>query len=122
MTVGKEMIEKRFDKSEMKTKYNLIFEVAPWPRNKAIMLFRVGTCEGQWLSTNEAYCIMSIVNNSPGNGHLEDVFQWFESSCKRDGKALIVLELMNERFKKHLLTKRGFSDMGKDNVIKEKFL
>lgn len=61
---------------------------------------------------------ISVINSQPGNGHLDDVFQWFESSCKRDKKALIVMELMNERFKKHLLEKRGFSDMGKDNVIK----
>lgn len=104
----------------MKTKHKLPFEVAPWDRqpNGPIQLFRVGTCDGQWMSTENAYCLISVINSKPGNGHLEDVFQWFESSCKRDGKALIVMEVMNERFKKHLLTKRGFSDMGKDNVIK----
>lgn len=106
----------------MKTKHNLSFEVAPWPRNKAISLFRVGTCKGQWYSTENAYCIVSVINNVPGNGHLDDVFEWFESSCKRDGKALIVLELMNERFKKHLMTKRGFEDMGNNHVIKIKII
>lgn len=102
----------------MKTKHNLDFEACPWPRNEAIMLFRIGTCEGQWMATDNAYCIISVINNVPGNGHLDDVFEWFENSCKRDKKALIVMELMNDRFKKHLLLKRGFSDMGKDNVIK----
>lgn len=102
----------------MKTAHNLPFEVAEWREHPAIKLYRVGTCEGQWMATEEAYCIISVVNSSPGNGHLNDVFEWFEMSCKRDGKALIVMELMNERFKKHLLEKRGFADMGRDNVIK----
>lgn len=104
----------------MKTTHSLSFEVAPWPRmpEGPILLFRVGTCEGQWMTTDEAYCIISIINNDPGNGHLDDVFEWFEASCKRDKKALIVMELMNDVFKKHLLEKRGFTDMGKDNVIK----
>lgn len=43
----------------MKTKHNLAFEVAPWSRqpNGPIQLFRVGTCDGQWMVTENAYCI-----------------------------------------------------------------
>jgi len=104
---------------EFKTKHSLEFEAAPWPRNESIMLFRIGTCEGQWFVTENAYCIISILNSKPGNGHLQDVFEWFENSCKRDKRALIVLECMNENFRQHLLTKRGFKDMGRTNVIKE---
>lgn len=102
----------------METTHNLLFEAAIYDRMPAISLFKVGTVHGQWFCTPEAYCIMSIVNEQPGNGHLTDVFEWFEASCKRDKKALIVMELMNERFKKHLLEKRGFDDMGCNNVIK----
>jgi hypothetical protein len=101
----------------MKTKHRLPFEACPWDRNPAYMLFRVGTCEGQWFSTDVAYVILSVINSKPGNGHLDDVFQWFEFSCRRDGKALMVMELMNDGFKKHLITKRGFTDVG-DHVIK----
>jgi hypothetical protein len=101
------------------TKHKLDFEVTEWSRHPSILLFRVGTVEGQWFPTENAYCILSFLNNSPGNGHLEYVFQWFEFSCKRDGKALIVLECMNQRFKKHLLEKRGFVPMMNDDVIKE---
>jgi len=98
--------------------HNLFFESCPWPRNNDIQLFRIGSCEGQWFALDNAYCIISVVNDNPGNGHLQDVFDWFENSCKRDGKALIVMELMNERFKKHLITKRGFESMGSNNAIK----
>lgn len=104
---------------EFKTTHNLEFEAAPWREHPLIILFRVGTCHGQWFSTDDAYCIISIMNETPGNGHLEDVFEWFVNSCKRDKKALIVMELMNNRFKEHLIKKRGFHDMGNDHVIKE---
>lgn len=99
--------------------HKLIFEACPWPRDKSIMLFRIGTCEGQWFSEEMCFCIISVINNKPGNGHLEDVFEWFERSCKRDSKALKVMEVMNERFKKHLIEKRGFQVIPRtDNVIK----
>jgi hypothetical protein len=83
------------------------------------MLFRIGTCEGQWFAIEHSYCILSVLNNNPGNGHLDDVFEWFEFSCKRDKKALLVLEVMNDRFKQHLITKRGFNEVpGKPDLIK----
>src|SRR5688572_15337315 len=106
-------------KNAIKTKHRLDFEVSVWARNENILLYRIGTCEGQWFSLEHAYCIMSVMNSKPGNGHLDDVFEWFEYAAKRDGKALIILELMNDRFKNHLIQKRGFVQVpGKDDVIK----
>jgi hypothetical protein len=83
-------------------------------------LFKIGTCNGQWGCLKDSYFILSILNDEPGNGHLDDVFEWFENSCKRDGKNLLVLEIMNERFYTHLTSKKGFiplDDQG-DNVVK----
>lgn len=100
-----------------KTTHNLSFEVA---ESKYGTLYRIGTCEGQWGSTSDSYYILSVINNEPGNGHLDDVFDWFENSCKRDGKNLLILECLNEEFYKHLLSKRGFIalDANKENCIK----
>lgn len=100
------------------TQHKLDFLAAPWPRNREWMLFKIGTCEGQWRSVNDAYEILSIINSIPGNGHLNDVFEWFEFSCKRDGKKLRILQLWNDKFKKHLLYKRGFIDIGNSNLEK----
>jgi len=62
---------------------------------------------------------MSVMNESSGNGHLEDVFEWFEHSCKRDKKALMILEFFNDRFKKHCIEKRGFIAIpGRNDLIK----
>lgn len=70
--------------------------------------FRVGTCTGLWGSTDDSYYILAVENHKPGNGHLNDVFEWFEFSCKRDKKNLLVLEIINPDFYIHLISKRGF--------------
>lgn len=106
----------------MKTKHSLDFEVAEYPYNiteQKFLLFRVGTCEGLWCSTDNTYDILAINNKSKGNGHFEDVLQRFESSCKRDKKKLRFLEIMNEDFKNHLINKRGFKIDNKVNCIKK---
>ncbi len=81
--------------------------------------FRVGTCEGLYSWNDKQYIIVAIVNNQPSNGHLSDVFEWFENSCRRDKKDLVVAELMNERFAIHLITKRGFTVLNKTDLIKK---
>ena len=66
-----------------------------------------------------AYEIISVINDKRGNGHLDDVFQWFEYAAKRDGRALKILEFFNGEFKRHCIEKRGFISIpGTDDVIK----
>src|ERR1044071_4356783 len=107
---------------EFTTTHKLAFEVAnnlnPLLGNHA--LYRIGTCTGQWGCTADSYWILSILNRSPGNGHLQDVFEWFENSCKRDNKNLLVLSIFSKRFYEHLILKRGFIPLDEDgeNVIK----
>lgn len=101
----------------LKTKHNLPFESRPWIMGQFIE-FRVGTCHGLWKCRNNEYQILAIENDEKGNGHLDDVFQWFENSCKRDKFNLAILEVWNRDFKKHLIKKRGFKLRGKNDVIK----
>ena len=106
------------------TKHNLDFEAAPWqpllrfPSCENYHCFRIGTCEGLWASTETSYDILAIENKVKGNGHFEDVMQWFEHSCRRDKKDLRFLEIMNKAFRKHLIERRGFKAQG-PNVIKK---
>jgi hypothetical protein len=81
-------------------------------------MFRVGTCEGMWSSNDTSYDILAISNDVKGNGNLNDVFQWFEYSCRRDNRALRILEVWNADFKNHLINKLQFEDIGGDNLIK----
>jgi hypothetical protein len=80
--------------------------------------FQIGTCVGQWRSVDNAYEILLIINKERGNGHLDDVFEWFEYACRRDGKALRIREVMNERFGQHLVDKRGFVQEQNEDLIK----
>ena len=99
------------------SKHKLDFEVAEWIM-RPYMRFRIGTCTGLWNATNDTYDILAIDNSDKGNGHFEDVLQWFENSCKRDGKNFRFLEVWNKNLKKHLIAKRGFKDIGEYNLLK----
>lgn len=80
--------------------------------------FKIGTCNGQWRATETSYEILSVINEKPGNGHFEDVLEWFENSCKRDKRDFRILEVWNTSLAAHLVIKRGFILQGKDNYIK----
>jgi hypothetical protein len=96
--------------------HNLSFESAPDPFRG--YRFRVGTCEGQWGVAKGCYYILSVTNRNQGNGHFDDVLEWFEFSCKRDGRNLIVLEIWNENLLAHLVDQRGFQALGNEHAIK----
>lgn len=101
-----------------KSTHNLPFECATWIDE--FSKFRIGTIEGSWRCTKDSYDILAIINSKPGNGHLKDVFDWFEQSCRRDNKCLRVLELWNKEFKQYLIDKKGFVDIG-DDIVELKF-
>lgn len=107
---------------DFKTKHMLPFEAAPYemnidPDNEWIR-FRVGTCMGLWCFDDENLKILAVENDKPGNGHFEDVLQWFEKSANEHKKPLKFLAMMNPAFEKHLVEKRGFIKVG-DDVVKE---
>lgn len=107
--------------------HKLPFEAAPWEFNdllpvspdSPILRFRIGTCEGIFFSDKESYTIIAIDNKYPGNGHLQDVFDWFENSCKRDKKSLRFVDIINHRFLKHLKEKQSFK--GNSDMLEKKF-
>lgn len=106
--------------SDFKSTHDLPFEAAPWHGDPNVMLFRVGTCEGQWQPFGRSsYAIISVINSNPGNGHFEDVLEWFQYSCMRDKRHLLILAVINQNLKKHLIERRGFREFGLDNLVYE---
>jgi len=105
------------------SEHGLRFEVGQWhtkaDKNNMWFRFRIGTCEGIWRYTKDSYDILEIHNKLRGNGHVNDVFEWFEMSCKRDKVSFRILEVLNEKFRKHLVEKRGFVVTEKFNVEKK---
>ena len=96
--------------------HNLQFGIAPCT-TADFTRFKIGTCEGLWRATAKTYDILAIINTEPGNGHFIDVLEWFEQSCQRDQKDFQILEIWNEGFKKHLIEKRGFLEIGNDDSV-----
>lgn len=105
--------EKPFESS-----HELDFLSCPWEVDREWNRFKIGTCHGLWNCVADAYQILAVDNDYPGNGHFEDGMEWFENSCRRDGKSLRIMELMNPRFEDHLIKKRGFVSDGPENLIK----
>lgn len=106
----KSKYKKNLDKP-FKSKNGLIFEQATFDYDPNFLKFRIGTCSGLWGVEGKSYVIIAIVNDQPGNGHFEDVLEWFERSCRRDGYSLKIVEFFNDPFKKHLIEKRGFKEI-----------
>jgi len=105
-----------------KSAHNLPFESAQYhlqvDDNYDWQKFRIGTCEGLWCDAGTSYNILAITNSKPGNGHFDDVMQWFERSCRRDKKNFIIMEVWNKSLFRHLINKRGFKIIVDENVIK----
>lgn len=103
----------------------------PWNLSNYHM-FKVGTCDGLWYNTKKAFFILAIVNNCPGNGHFEDLLDWFYCSSVTSKLPLIIQEVgslqnaafgdfkVSDRFAKHLVEKRGFKRIAStDDYIKD---
>jgi hypothetical protein len=98
-------------KNAINTDHHLDFMAAPWDDPLGVggyMAFIVGTCNGLYSTNKGTLMIISVRNEEPGNGHLEDVFQWFEWSARENGVPLTIVAFMNERFYQHCIEKRGF--------------
>lgn len=99
--------------------HNLPFEVGgPFRWDLTYTNFRVGTVTGLWKTEGKAYIILAILNHQPGNGHLDDMFEWFENSARRDGYNLKIVEILEKRFMDHLINKRGFKELTSNSVVK----
>jgi hypothetical protein len=78
------------------------------PLTDDVYRFFVGTCNGIFDVNAEGVNIIGITNENPGNGHVDDVFEWFEYAAAGADTRLWVREIYNQRFKQRCLTKRGF--------------
>lgn len=83
--------------------------------------FKVGTCHGLWAANDKSFLILAVENDEKGNGHFNDVLEWFEQSCKRENKTLIFVEVMNTKFKQYLMNKQGFQAIEWKNSVEKTF-
>lgn len=113
MSKSKKRSEKPFT-----TVHKLDFLSCPWERDPEWNRFKIGTCHGLWRATAFSYDILAIQNDTPGNGHFEDVMQWFEHACRREHRLFRIMQVWNEELLQHLVYKRGFTAVKEDCIKK----
>lgn len=104
-----------------KSKHNLEFvpkEDGVRPNDEIRIRFTLGTCNGLYEDNSEFLNLFGIFNSEPGNGHFDDVLEWFEYMCKRDNKDFLITWLDNQNLRDHLLKKRSFLPHGPRGVRK----
>lgn len=85
--------------------------------------FEVGTCHGLWRQDKASIEVWAVINGSPGNGHMDDVMQWFLELARLQNVILAVMDISNLAFKNQLILKWGFqTTKANDRVIKFDFI
>lgn len=110
MTI-KDQITDLQNSDKFKTTNGQDFYSAPYARPwnfENYQQFKVGTMFGLWKWENDKFVILAFLNDKPGNGNLEDVFDWFYCSAVCAQVPLVIRSVDNKRFLKHLIEKRGF--------------
>lgn len=87
------------------------FETKLKPTYGDFYQFRVGTCEGLWRSTPTHYEILAVKNRVKHNGHYKLALAYFEKSCRRDNKKLLISKCWNPRVS-WMNWKHGFKMIG----------
>lgn len=90
----------------------------PTEEDEKRVWFIVGTCKGMYIIEDSICDIWAITNSDPGNGHFDDVLEWFEFFCKNGNRDLLITRIENMKFRDHLLNKRGFIEHGPAGVKK----
>lgn len=102
--------------TEFKSTNNQNFEIAPYwgilneivKSNEKYISFKVGNIKGAFRALDSQYQILAVFSNRPGSGHMKDVLEWFENSCKRDNYDLVINDVVNPRLVGYL-HRNGFS-------------
>ena len=81
MILGTNAKQKKKAEKPFQSTHNLPFEVGgPFRWDVDFTHFKVGTVTGLWKTEGKAYIILAILNHQPGNHHLDDMFEWFETA------------------------------------------
>lgn len=109
--------------SEIKTTHNLPFlQAGQWYVDPQYIHFKVGTVTGLYRFAENSIDILGITNEESGNGHVRDVFEWFEFSCKHQKKPFLkVLECWNVKLREMCL-KNGFTEVKDTDNLQKQFI
>lgn len=71
--------------------------------------FEIGTVHGLWVQSRMSIDIFACINDEPGNGHMDDVFEWFFEIAKEGALAVRIVNVSAVKFRNDLIEKWGFT-------------
>lgn len=105
---------------KFKSPHKLKFKTAPHLIGGAptgMEKFIVGTCHGLWVQHNLSVDMWAVINEKPGNGHMDDVIEWFFQIAKAGNVPIRVMDISNKTFYDELVEKWKFLPTDHPNVL-----
>ena len=85
--------------------------------------FKIGSVHGLWREGETVIEIWAIINDEPGNGHMDDAIEWFVEIARLSSVILRVVEISSVTFRNQLIDKWGFATTDvQSQLIKYDFL
>lgn len=88
--------------------YQLLLRQAPWPLHPTWTYYYYGTCTGALRFTPGTIQILVVENLQPGNGDFGKLLDFLHEEAQRRQSDVLILQLHNQRLRRHLLEKRGY--------------
>ena len=111
---------------KFKSTHHLKFKTAPHIISGApsgLEKFEIGSVHGLWRQGKAVVEIWAIINDKPGNGHMDDAIEWFVEIARLSGVILRVVEISSVTFRNQLIDKWGFTTTDvQSQLIKFDFL
>lgn len=92
------------------------------PINPSYRQFHCANIDGLWELDESTIIIVAIQNKKPHDGSFQTFMKQVYKKCSKEQKHLFFAEILNDRFKEHLISKHGFTFIEKMNVESEKEL
>lgn len=97
---------------KFKSSHKLKFRTAPHVIAGAptgMEKFEIGTVHGLWVQSKMSIDIFACINDEPGNGHMDDVFEWFFEIARTGALAVRIVNVSSVTFRNQLIEKWKFA-------------
>lgn len=110
---------------KFKSQHNLKVYVNPFTVagiDAGVLQFKIGTTHGIFKNFSLSVDVFTVINDNPGNGHMEDFFEFFEAHAKKTNRVFRMCEVSDQEFKNALIL-RGFKATEHPEILmKDDFL
>jgi len=105
---------------KFKSSHKLKFKTAPHVIAGAptgMEKYEVGTVHGLWHQSSMSVDVFALINEKPGNGHVDDALEWFFAIAKEGALGVRVVNITAEAFRQTLINEWGFSETAERDTL-----